>query len=338
MKTRVLIVDDSAIVRKVLSAELAKDPMIEVVGTASDPYVARNKIVSLEPDVLTLDIEMPRMDGITFLGRLMQHHPLPVVVVSSLTEKGGRLALDALNAGAVEVMTKPGASYTVGDMAVELAHKVRAAATAGCSAFRSADAQVDRHAPLARTTDKVVAVGASTGGTQAIQEVLTRMPANAPGLVITQHMPEHFTAAFAERLDDLCAVTVKEAEDGEQVTMGKALIAPGNRHMTVVRRGAQYYARVKEGPLVSRHRPSVDVLFSSTARAAGANAVGVIMTGMGDDGCRGLLEMRKAGARTLAQDEKSCVVFGMPREAIERGAACEVVPLRDMADRILAGM
>jgi two-component system chemotaxis response regulator CheB len=308
------------------------------VGTAPDPYIARNKIVALEPDVVTIDLEMPRMDGITFLSKLMHYHPLPVVVVSSLTEQGGKLALEALDAGAVEVMTKPGASYTVGDMATELAHKVRAAARVKDLKVSHPTSTQRRHQPLSRTTDKVVAMGASTGGTQALQLVLTAMPHDAPGIVITQHMPEHFTAAFAQRLDELCAITVKEAEDGEQIAVGKALIAPGNRHLVVARSGARYHVRVKDGPLISRHRPSVDVLFKSTASAAGSNAVGVIMTGMGSDGAEGLRSMYDAGAATLAQDEASCVIFGMPKEAIEAGGVQRVAPLTELPGLILGSV
>lgn len=338
MSCRVLIVDDSAVVRKVLRTELGRDPEIEVIGTAPDPYVARNKIVALNPDVITLDVEMPRMDGISFLRKLMHYYPIPVVIVSSLTPQGGDLAMRALEAGAVEVMTKPGAAYTVGDMATELAEKVKAAALAG-GRLRPADGSmtpVPRSALLDRTTNKVVAIGASTGGTQAIQAVLAALPPDAPGILIAQHMPEHFTASFARRLDEVCAITVKEAEDGEPVSVGKALLAPGNRHLLLSRSGALYLARVKDGPLVSRHRPSIDVLFGSVARHAGANAIGVIMTGMGADGARGLLEMRAAGASTIAQDEESSVVFGMPKEAIDIGAAQGVVSLTQIPSAILS--
>jgi len=337
-KTRVLVVDDSAVVREIFMRELSRDPDIEVVGAAPDPFVARDKIVNLKPDVVTLDIEMPRMDGITFLRKLMQYHPLPVIIVSSLTPQGGRLALEALEAGAVEVMNKPGTSYTVGDMSVELIDKIKAAALAKVRVRRNA--AVSSYTPkplqaLARTTNKVLAIGASTGGTQAIQKVLSAMPLNAPGTVIVQHMPEHFTRSFAERLDEICAVHVKEAEDGDTVVPGKVLIAPGNYHMLLNRSGANYYVQIRSGPLVSRHRPSVDVLFKSVARYAGGNAVGVIMTGMGGDGAEGLLEMRINGAATIAQDEASCVVFGMPREAIALNAADHVVPLDRIPRKIL---
>lgn len=336
MKTRVLIVDDSAVVRQIFARELSRDPAIEVAGTATDPFVARDMIVAMKPDVITLDIEMPRMDGITFLRKLMHYHPLPVIIVSSLTAHGGELALEAIEAGAVDVMCKPGASYTVGDMSVELIDKIKAAARIKVlpkpgAAMQPAVARLS----MTRTTHRVVAIGASTGGTQAIQQVLMAMPANAPGIVIVQHMPEHFTRSFADRLNELCAIEVREAVDGDTVSPGRALIAPGNFHMLLRRSGAVYQVAVKEGPLVSRHRPSVDVLFRSVARFAGRNAVGVIMTGMGSDGAAGLKEMRDAGADTIAEDEASCVVFGMPREAIAAGAAGHVEPLARIPQKIL---
>jgi len=334
---RVLIVDDSAIVRQILARELARDPEIEVVGTAPDPYVARDKIVQLKPDVITLDIEMPRMDGVTFLKRLMQHHPLPVIIVSSLTPRGGRVALEALDAGAVDVTCKPGSAYSVGDMSVELIDKIKAASRARVSRRVDADfvRPTVRCQALTCTTNKVVAIGASTGGTQALQQVLTAMPANAPGIMVVQHMPEHFTRAFAERLNTLCAVEVKEAADGDSLIPGRALIAPGNYHMLLRRSGARYYVEVREGPLVSRHRPSVDVLFKSAAKYGGSNVVGAILTGMGADGADGMLEMKQAGAATIAQDEASCVVFGMPREAIARGSVDHVLPLEQITGKIL---
>lgn len=327
---RVLIVDDSATVRQVFANELARDPEIEVIGTAPDPYVARDKIVQLKPDVVTLDIEMPRMDGITFLRKLMQHYPLPVIIVSSLTPTGGEVALEALQAGAVDVMCKPGAAYSVGDMSVQLIDKIKAAAGVPVKkrmeSKKGAAATVERLA-MTRTTNKVIAMGASTGGTEALTDVLTAMPANAPGIVIVQHMPELFTRSFADRLNGLCAIEVREAVNGETVVPGKALIAPGNYHMLLRRSGARYYVEVKSGPLVTRHRPSVDVLFKSVARYAGQNAVGVIMTGMGRDGADGMKEMHDNGAQTIAQDEASCVVFGMPKEAIARGGVDHVVSL-----------
>jgi len=338
-RIRVLVVDDSAVVRQVFAHELARDTSIEIVGTAPDPYVARDKIVELKPDVVTLDIEMPRMDGITFLRKLMRHYPLPVVIVSSLTPQGGDLAMEALEAGAVDVMCKPGAAYSVGDMSVELIDKIKAAAHVkvtgeGAKSPRAATSA----APLAltRTTNKVLAVGASTGGTEALVQLLSQMPHNAPGMVVVQHMPEFFTRSFAERLNGISAMEVSEAVDGDRVIPGRALIARGNYHMLLRRSGATYVVQVKSGPLVSRHRPSVDVLFKSVARYAGSNAIGVIMTGMGSDGAQGLQEMRKNGARTIAQDEASCVVFGMPKVAIELGAAERVVPLDQIARTVLS--
>lgn len=337
MNIRVLVVDDSAIVRSVLSKELARDPGIEVVGTASDPYVARDKIVQLKPDVITLDVEMPRMDGISFLRRLMRHYPLPTVVVSSLTPEGGDLAMEALEAGAVDVMCKPGTAYSVGDMSVELIERIKAAAKAK---MRMKPTPVPKALPpissgaLTRTTNKVVAIGASTGGTQALARVLSQLPRDTDGILIVQHMPEKFTSSFAQRLNDICQLEVREAKDGDSVRAGLALVAPGNYHMMLNRSGANYYVKVNQGPLVNRHRPSACVLFKSVARYAGANAVGVILTGMGNDGAEGILEMKNSGAPTIAQDEESCVVFGMPKEAIKLGAIDDILPL----DHIPAGI
>ena len=338
MTVRAMVVDDSALVRSILVQELSRDSEIEVVGTAPDPYVARDKIVKLKPDVVVLDIEMPRMDGISFLRKLMRYYPLPVVIVSSLTPKGGELALEALEAGAVDVMCKPGAAYSVGDITVELADKIKAAAKVQVAKKETApprQAGAVKRLSLTRTTNKVVAIGASTGGTQALQSVLTAMPGNAPGILIVQHMPEHFTRAFADRLNDLCAVEVREAKNEDRVVPGTVLIAPGNYHLLLRRSGAVYYAQVKGGPLVSRHRPSVNVLFKSVARYAGRNAVGVILTGMGGDGAEGLKEMKEHGARTIAQDEASSVVLGMPKVAIELGAADHVMPLRRIPEKII---
>lgn len=332
----VLIVDDSAIVRKVLTEGLNRERGIEVVGTAPDPYVARDKIVKLKPDVITLDIEMPRMDGITFLKKLMQHYPLPVIIVSSLTNKGGKLALEALSSGALEVISKPSAAYSVGDMCVQLADKIRAVAHVNMKGRQQTADQpntVIQEVPvqaMTATTNKIIAIGASTGGTEAIKTVLEGMPPNSPGIVIVQHMPAKFTTSFAERLDSLCAVRVKEAQDGDSVVNGIALLAPGNYHMLLKRSGARYYVQVKNGPMVHHQRPAADVLFKSVANYVGGNAVGIILTGMGADGAEGLLKMKEAGAGTIAQDEKSCVVFGMPKEAIKIGAADKVLSLNNI--------
>jgi two-component system chemotaxis response regulator CheB len=338
MHIRVLIVDDSAVVRQIFSRELSRDPEIEVVGTAPDPYVARDKIVELKPDVITLDIEMPRMDGVTFLRKLMRYNPIPVIVVSSLTEKGGDIALEAIDAGAVDVMCKPGTAYTVGDMSVALIDKIKSAALVDmkrkmqqAAAARPPAAKLS----LTKTTNKIVAIGASTGGTEALREVLEAFPANAPGTIIVQHMPEHFTRSYADRLNKLCAVEVREAKDNDAVIPGVVLIAPGNHHMLLQRSGARYFVQIKDGPLVFHQRPSVEIMFESVAKYAGANAVGAILTGMGKDGATGLLSMKQAGAVTFAQDEASCVVFGMPREAINVGAVDHIVPLNQMAEKIM---
>jgi two-component system chemotaxis response regulator CheB len=339
---RVLVVDDSALVRKVLSEELGRHPDIEVVATAVDPYAAREKIVRLRPDVVTLDVEMPRMDGLSFLAKLMRHMPIPVVVVSSLTPRDSETAVRALALGAVEVIAKPGSSYAVQGVAADLARAVRTAAAARVGARAGAPAAAAPPPPtsgaMLETTHKVLAVGASTGGTQAIERVLRGLPANAPGTVIVQHMPVHFTAAFASRLDGVCPMHVKEAADGDVVVPGVALIAPGGRHLVLQRSGARYVARVKDGPPVHHQRPAVDVLFQSVARHAGRNAVGVLLTGMGADGARGLLAMREAGAHTIAQDEASSVVYGMPREAARMGAAAEITDLDDVAAAVLRAL
>ncbi|MFH7320784.1 chemotaxis response regulator protein-glutamate methylesterase [Desulfurivibrio sp. D14AmB] len=337
-KIRVLVVDDSAVVRKVFSEELSREKDIEVVGTAPDPYVARDKIVALKPDVVTLDIEMPRMDGITFLRKLMRYYPLPVIIVSSLTREGGSLALEAMEIGAVEVISKPGEAYSVGDMSTQLAEKIRAAAQVDVTRQRRMITTPSAVAPklsLTRTTNKLIAIGASTGGTEALKEVLTQFPPNSPGIMIVQHMPAKFTTSFAERLDSLCRVRVKEAEDGDAVVPGTALLAPGNFHMVMRRSGARYYVNIKSGPMVCYQRPAVDVLFNSVAAYGGANAIGVILTGMGKDGSQGMLKMKQAGARTIAQDEASCVVYGMPKEAVEVGAVDKVLPLKDIPAAVL---
>jgi len=335
---RVLIVDDSAVVRKILTEELSRFKDIQVIGTAVDPYAARDKIVKLEPDVITLDMEMPRMDGLSFLAKLMKYYPMPVVVLSSLTPENSDTALKALELGAVEVLCKPGAAYTTHNVSQRLAHAIRAAAAAriGVSKrdFRPGPREVVEGAFQFDTTHKVIAIGASTGGTKAIETVLTGLPPSTPGTVIVQHMPENFTRAFAERLDKNCRMTVREARDNDHVIPGTALVCPGNYHMVIHRSGGNYVVKIKEGPMVHYQRPSVDVLFQSVARHVGRNAVGVLLTGMGADGAKGLLEMKKSGAATIAQDEETCVVFGMPREAIKLGAADRIVPLPRIAGTI----
>jgi two-component system chemotaxis response regulator CheB len=336
---RVLVVDDSAVVRKVITEELARYSDIQVVGTAVDPYVARDKIVELRPDVITLDLEMPRMDGLSFLVKLMKHMPTPVVVLSSLTPRNSELALKALDLGAVEVLCKPGAAYSTKDMAQPLAHAIRSAAVAKIpTVWVKPAARPAAENLLVQTTHKVIAIGASTGGTKAIETVLTGIPATAPGIVIVQHMPENFTTSFAKRLDEVCALEVREARDNDHVVPGVALLAPGNHHMVLARSGGIYLVRIKDGPRVHYQRPSVDVLFHSVAQTAGSNAVGAILTGMGADGAKGLLDMRANGAYTLAQDEASCVVFGMPKEAIKMGAADEVVHLGYMSQAIIQAL
>lgn len=340
-KIRVLVVDDSAVVRNVFSEELSREKDIEVVGTAPDPYVAREKIVSLKPDVITLDIEMPRMDGLTFLGKLMQHYPLPVIIVSSLTTEGGALAMEAMDLGAVDVISKPGEAYSVGDMSVQLAEKIRGASRVNMARRREQILQrgpvkkiVVKHS-LTQTTNKIIAIGASTGGTEALKEVLVSLPALMPGILIVQHMPAKFTTSFAQRLDQLCRIRVKEAEDGDSVVPGTALVAPGNFHMVMRRSGARYFVNVKTGPLVCHQRPAVDVLFNSVAVYGGANVIGVILTGMGKDGAQGMVKMKETGAKTIAQDERSCVVFGMPKEAIATGSIDKVVSLNRISQTIM---
>jgi two-component system chemotaxis response regulator CheB len=343
-KTRVLIVDDSAIVRKILAEALAGEVDLEVVGTAPDPYVARDKILTLQPDVLTLDIEMPRMDGLTFLKKLMQFHPLPTVVISSLAQPSCRAALEALEFGAVEVLAKPGGPYSVGELRHTLAEKIRAAAAsrprpATVAASPVAPAAAPTPAPADRSflpPETVIAIGASTGGTEAIASVLLRLPANTPGILVTQHIPPGFSRAFAERLNANCRMDVKEAEDGDALRDGLALVAPGDFHMVLRRAAGRFIVNVRKGPRVCYQRPSVDVLFQSVSETAAARAIGVLLTGMGSDGAQGLLRMRQAGAHTIAQDEASCVVFGMPREAIALGAAAQVLPLSAVAAAILS--
>jgi len=339
-RIKVLVVDDSAIVRKILTDAISAERDLEVVGTAPDPYIARDKIVALEPDVLTLDIEMPRMDGLTFLKKLMTYRPMPVIVISSLGQASCQASLEALRVGAVEVLAKPGGPYSVGELSASLAAKIRAAATARVRRPESAGAQthaepVEPVSARACRPDAVIAIGASTGGTEAILDVLARLPANCPGIVITQHIPPVFSHAFADRLNKTCPMEVKEACDGDTLAPGRALVAPGNFHMVLRACADGYRVQVKDGPRVCYQRPSVDVMFSSVAEAAGARAVGVLLTGMGADGAQGLLRMKRAGARTIAQDEATCVVFGMPREAIRLGAADRVVPLPRIANAIV---
>ena len=336
---KVVIVDDSALVRKVLTEELSEFEDIEVIGTAVDPYVARDKIVKLQPDVITLDLEMPRMDGLSFLAKLMKHYPMPVVVFSSLTPKNSDNALKALDLGAVEVLCKPGASYSTQQVSKDLARAIRSAARARIQ--KNLEKLIprtqisDANSLLAETTHKVIAIGASTGGTRAIEFFLKSMPAASPGTIIVQHMPENFTNTFAKRLNEQCPMEVREARNNDHVLPGTALIAPGNRHMLLKRSGGTYLVELKDGPRVHYQRPSVDVLFQSVAKIAGRNAVGVLLTGMGADGAKGLLNMRENGAMTIAQDESSCIVFGMPREAIKLGAAGEVVSLSHIPDAVI---
>ena len=349
-KIDVMIVDDSAVVRQVLSGLLEADASIKVIGTAADPIFALERMRAQWPDVIVLDVEMPRMDGITFLKKIMAEHPTPVVICSTLTEKGAETTLQALSAGAVAIVTKPklGLKRFLEDSSSDIVSAVKGAARANLKRLEaraavpapvapklSADAVLSAggHA-MAQTTERIVAIGTSTGGTQALEVVLTALPRVSPGIVIVQHMPEKFTAAFASRLDGLCAIEVKEAQNNDRVVPGRALIAPGGKHMLLKRSGAQYLVEVVDGPLVNRHRPSVDVLFRSVAKVAGKNALGLIMTGMGDDGAAGLLEMRQAGGLTVAQDEGSCVVYGMPKEAVKRGAAAKVLALTEMAGEI----
>ncbi len=344
-RIKVLIVDDSALVRRMLTEMLSSDASITVLGAAHDAYDAREKIKSLNPDVLTLDVEMPRMDGVTFLRNLMRLRPMPVIMVSSLTDKGAEVTLDALSIGAVDYLPKPkiDLAATLADYKEELIAKVKAAASARLrattttSASASADAILAKRAPQRqlRTTERIIAIGASTGGTEAIKEVLIRLPPDTPGIVITQHIPKLFSGAFARRMDACCQVSVCEAEDGQQILRGHAYVAPGDMHLLLVRDGARYVCRLDDGPPVNRHKPSVDVLFRSVAQQAGRNAIGVILTGMGKDGALGLKEMRDAGARTVAQDEATSIVWGMPGEAVAVGGAADVLPLGDIWSRVL---
>lgn len=351
-KIKVLVVDDSAVVRQAVTQAVARDPSIEVVATAQDPLFALEKMKNVWPDVIILDIEMPRMDGLTFLKKIMTERPTPVIICSSLAEKGAQVTLEALAAGAFTIITKPkiGVRDFLQDSANDIIMAIKAAAHANLGALRHVASSLPTVSKLGAdvipplrsganmygTTERIVAIGTSTGGTQALESVLTRLPSICPGIVIVQHMPEKFTALFAERLDSLCQLEVREARHGDRVFPGRALIAPGGRHMRVKRSGAQYYVEIIDGPLVNRHKPSVDVLFRSVAQAAGKNALGIIMTGMGDDGARGLKEMHDAGALTLAEDESTCVVFGMPKVAIELGGVDKTVPLDRLPQEIMA--
>lgn len=349
-KIKVLIVDGSAVFRQTLFRILTADPSIEVMDTASDPFIAANKMTAQIPDVITLDIEMPRMNGITFLKKIMAQYPIPVVIISGVAKNNTEFRLKAMENGAVEVMAKSVFEVTeileehkikIRDIIKRVAHiklKKKLVAEAPVSRPKfSADAVLNQIKPknLLYTADKVIAVGASTGGTVAISTFLEALPAEVPGIVIVQHMPENFTRSFAERLNEICKISVKEAEDGDIVKPGRALIAPGNHHLILKKRGTQYYVEVKDGPLVNRHRPAVDVLFRSVALYAGKNSIGILLTGMGDDGAKGLLEMKEAGAKTIAQDQKSCVVFGMPKEAILLNAADKILPIKDIANYVM---
>lgn len=350
-KIRVLIVDDSAVVRQSLCDIIATDNSIEVMGTASDPFAAAKKMMEEVPDVIMLDIEMPKMDGLTFLQKIMSQHPIPVIICSSLADNGSSSALKALEYGAVDVITKPkiGTKQFFEESRIHICDIIKAASVANLKRIKhnrlnvepkyTADAVIAKSSSKAmdQTTEKIIVVGASTGGTEALRVFLEAFPPDCPGIVIVQHMPENFTKAFATRLNNICRIDVKEAENGDTIITGRALIAPGNKHLLVKRSGARYYVEIKDGPLVSRHRPSVDVLFRSAARYAGKNALGVIMTGMGDDGAKGMLELHEAGAFTIAQDEKTCIVFGMPNEAIKLGGASRILPLQEIASYIISG-
>ncbi|MCE5182374.1 MAG: chemotaxis response regulator protein-glutamate methylesterase [Betaproteobacteria bacterium] len=345
MAIKVLIVDDSALIRSVLKEIIESHKDLKVVGAAPDPLVAREMIKALNPDVITLDVEMPRMDGIGFLEKLMRLRPMPVVMISSLTEKGSDITLRALELGAVDFIAKPKLDISRGlkEYSQEIADKIRAAARANLKkpTFQvqpslTADAVLPSLSNRVASTEKLIIVGASTGGTEAIKDFLIKLPPDCPGIAVTQHMPEAFTKSFAQRLDSLCKISVKEAENGDRILPGHAFIAPGHSHLLIKRSGANYVCELSDGPLVNRHRPSVDVLFRSAANHVGKNAIGVILTGMGKDGAVGMMEMKQAGSYNFAQDEASCVVFGMPKEAIATGGVDEIVPLQDMAARVMA--
>ncbi|MCD6459792.1 chemotaxis response regulator protein-glutamate methylesterase [bacterium] len=340
-KIKVLIVDDSAVVRKILSEQLAKHKKIDVIGTVPDPFIARDKIVALKPDVITLDVEMPRMDGITFLEKIMAYHPMPVIILSTLTPAGCESALKALELGAVEVIHKPeiNISFNLSDMIAQLVDKICAADLAKYRIINRQKVIIKPSKPFSssmiKTTDKVVAIGASTGGTEAIRYILPSLPANFPGIVIAQHMPAAFTKTFAKALNKICSIEVKEAENNTTIRPGLALIAPGNYHMAVKRSGARYYVVLNQGPMVHHQRPAVDVLFASVAKYVGGNSVGLILTGMGKDGAEGLHHIKNTGAKTIGQDEKSCVVYGMPKSAYEIGAVEKVVSLKNIPEELM---
>ena len=345
-KIKVLVIDDSALIRSVMKEIINREADMECVGAAPDPLVARGMIKSLNPDVLTLDVEMPKMDGLDFLARLMRLRPMPVLMVSTLTELGSGITFRALELGAVDFVSKPKLDIARGmeEYAIDITDKIRAAAQARVHTTTaapvvqerfSADAVLPSVAGRFFSTEKLIVIGASTGGTEAIKDILTSLPADSPGVLGAQHMPEHFTKSFADRLDSLCRISVKEAEHNERILPGHAYIAPGHSHLLIRRSGTNYMTQLDQGELVNRHRPSVDVLFRSAANVAGANALGIILTGMGKDGVQGLLEMKRAGSHTIAQDDASCVVFGMPKEAIAAGGACEVLPLQNIARRTM---
>jgi two-component system chemotaxis response regulator CheB len=345
---KVLVIDDSALVRQTLTEIINSDPQLEVVDTAADPYFAAQKLKNFIPDVITLDVEMPRMDGLTFLKSLMLRYPIPVVIISSLTQKGSDLALRALDLGAVEIVAKSEIRNTkehLEESQIRITDAIKAASMVPVKRIGLKPTQEyptiskttfeNTSTAIYKTTDKVIAIGASTGGTEALRFFLKNIPANAPGILITQHMPAGFTKSFADHVNTICEITVKEATDGERIMRGHAYIAPGGRHMELYRSGAKYYIKVRDGELVNRHKPSVDVLFNSVAKHAGQNAMGIIMTGMGKDGALGLLKLKEEGALTIAQDEKSCVVFGMPKEAIKLGAANHVLSLHDIPQKAI---
>jgi two-component system chemotaxis response regulator CheB len=337
-KIKVLIVDDSALVRKILSTELSKDPNIDVIGTAPDAFIARDKIVKLSPDILLLDIEMPRMDGLTFLEKLMTHQPMPVIIVSSLVKGGGEIALKALQLGAKEIIAKPGSAYSVGDMAEQLKEKIKAVYYSKKPESKPQASNILFNPSKRAIENIIIAIGGSTGGTEALRSILLALPPDMPPILVVQHMPQHFTKTMADHLDRICNLKVKEAENGDMAEPGMVLIAPGNKHMVLKKTNGKYYVEIKEGELVYHQRPSIEVLFRSVARCAGGDAIGVILTGMGKDGATGLLEMKNSGAFTIGQDEESCVVYGMPKEAYNIGALNKIAPLDEIPSIIMEAL